>query len=128
MRLITTLVICLATGYRPVIAAIADDLVEDVKPAPYNTTHEQTGTNIAESREQVLSEGSRGRMLHENHCASCHESLVYIRAKRKAKNYKDVSDWVSQRADWLNMGWTGLEKQQVTQYLNERYYKYPAAE
>ena len=67
-------------------------------------------------------------MLYENHCTSCHESMVYIRTHRKAKNYKEVGNWVNQRADWLNLGWSKVEKQEVLQYLNERYYKYPLTE
>ena len=35
---------------------------------------------------------------------------------------------VYQRADWLNLGWSVIEKQEVMQYLNERYYKYPLTE
>ncbi len=54
--------------------------------------------------------------------------MVYIRAKRKATNYKEVGDWVNQRAVWLNLGWTDVEKQEVMQYLNERYYKFPLTE
>ncbi|MES0327836.1 MAG: cytochrome c, partial [Gammaproteobacteria bacterium] len=65
---------------------------------------------------------------YENHCTACHESTVYIRAKRKATNYKEVGNWVNQRADWLNLNWSDLEKQDVLQYLNERYYKYPLTE
>ncbi len=117
--------LCLATGYRPVFAAISDDLVEDPGPVPYNNTYIQTDAGIADSKTKTLPQDSRGRMLHENHCTSCHESVAYIRAKRKAKNYEAVRYWVNQRANWLKLGWTGLEKQEVIQYLNERYYKYP---
>lgn len=125
MRFMLSIALCLATGYRPVYAAISDDLVEDTGPVPYNNTYTQTDANTADSKIETLPQASRGRMLHENHCTSCHESMAYIRAKRKAKNYEAVRYWVNQRANWLKLGWTGLEKQEVIQYLNERYYKYP---
>lgn len=67
-------------------------------------------------------------MLDENHCTHCHESPVYMRAKHKAKNYREVGDWVNQRADWLNPGSISLKMQEVMRYLNLRYYRYPVME
>lgn len=119
MRLPLAIFIYFVTVYQPAIAVTAD---EDVKPVPNDTGHEQSGAAAPSSKV------TRGQMLYENHCTSCHESTVYIRTKRKATNYKEVGNWVKQRADWLNLGWGIVEKQEVLQYLNERYYKYPLAE
>jgi cytochrome c5 len=119
MRLPLAIFIYFVTVYQPAIAVTAD---EDVKPAPSDNGHEQSGAAAPSSKV------TRGQMLYENHCTSCHESTVYIRTKRKATNYKEVGNWVKQRADWLNLGWGIVEKQEVLQYLNERYYKYPLAE
>ena len=101
---------------------------EEVRLVPNGNGHEQSAAAMPASKAKVLSEDTLGHMLYENHCTSCHESTVYIRAKRKATNYKEVGDWVNQRADWLNLGWTKVEKREVIQYLNERYYKYPLIE
>jgi cytochrome c5 len=121
MRLPFAIFIYIVTVYQPAIAVTAD---EDVKPAPSDNGYEQSGAVAPSSSSKV----TRGQMLYENHCTSCHESTVYIRTKRKATNYKEVGNWVKQRADWLNLGWGIVEKQEVLQYLNERYYKYPLAE
>jgi len=125
MRLALAIFIYFVTAYHPAIAVTADG---DVRPTPYNNDHEQSGTATPNSEKNVLAEVSRSQMLYENHCTSCHESTVYIRTKRKAKNYKEVGNWVNQRADWLNLGWSYEEKREVTQYLNERYYKYSLTE
>jgi len=127
MRLALAIFIYFVTAYHPVLAAIGATADENVRPTPYDNGHEQSGTAALNSETKVLSD-ARGQMLYENHCTSCHESSVYIRSRRKAKNYKEVGNWVKQRADWLNLGWGDVEKQEVMQYLNERYYKYPLTE
>ena len=128
MRLALAIFIYFVTVYQPAIAAIGVTADEDVSPVSSDNVHEQSGTAAPNSEAKVLLEVTRGHMLYENHCTSCHESTVYIRTKRKATNYKEVGNWVKQRADWLNLGWGIVEKQEVMQYLNERYYKYPMAE
>ena len=128
MRLAFAIFIYFVSVYQPAIAVINVSANEDVRPVPSDSDHEQSGTAVPDSEANVLFETSRGQMLYENHCTSCHESMVYIRAKRKATNYKEVGNWVNQRADWLNLNWSDLEKQDVLQYLNERYYKYPLTE
>ena len=97
MRLALAIFIYFITVYQPAIAVTAD---KDVRPVPYDNDYEQSGTAVPDLETKVLSEITRGQMLYENHCTSCHESMVYIRTKRKAKNYKEVANWVSQRADW----------------------------
>ena len=128
MTLALAIFIYFVTVYQPAIAVIGVTVDEDVRPIPYDNGYKQSGTAVPDSEAKVLSEVTRGHMLYENHCRSCHESTVYIRTKRKAKNYKEVGNWVNQRADWLNLGWSVIEKQEVMQHLNERYYKYPLIE
>jgi len=128
MRLALAIFIYFVTAYHPAIAVIGVTADEDVRPIPYNNDHEQSDTATPNSEKKVLSEVTRSQMLYENHCTSCHESTVYIRTRRKAKNYKEVGNWVNQFADGLNLGWGDEEKREVLQYLNERYYKYPLTE
>ena len=128
MKLALAIFIYFVTVYQPAIAVMDVPAEEDVILAPRGNGHEQSATAMPASKAKVLSEVTRGQMLYENHCTSCHESTVYIRAKRKATNYKEVGDWVNQFADWLNLSWTKVEKREVMQYLNERYYKFPLTE
>ena len=128
MRFAFAIFICSVTVYQPAIAVIGVTADEDVRLVPYDNSQQQSTTTVPDSAASVLQEASRGQMLYENHCTGCHESIVYIRARRKATNYKEVANWVNQRADWLNLNWSELEKKDVLQYLNERYYKYPPSE
>ncbi len=128
MKLALAIFIYFVTVYQPAIAVIDIPADEEVRLVPRGNEYEQTGIAMPALKAKVLSEVTRGQMLYENHCTSCHESTVYIRAKRKATNYKEVGDWVNQFAGWLNLGWTKVEKREVMQYLNERYYKFPLTE
>ena len=128
MKLALAIFIYFVTVYQPAIAVMDVPADEEVRLIPHGNGHEQSATAMPASKAKVLSEVTRGQMLYENHCTSCHESTVYIRAKRKATNYKEVGDWVNQFAGWLNLGWTKVEKREVMQYLNERYYKFPLTE
>jgi cytochrome c5 len=67
---------------------------------------------------------SRTVLMYENHCTSCHESAVHIQNKRKAKNLGQIKNWVTSRAEWLKLNWTEKDINEVTEYLNKRYYKY----
>ena len=128
MRLALVICISLITAYQPAIAGVDAKIDDAVTPAQPDVSPNQSTATAPDSAALSLSDGSRGQMLYENHCTSCHESMVYIRAKRKASSYKDLGKWVSQRADWLNLHWGDLEKQDVLQYLNERYYQFPLPE
>ena len=129
MRLVSAIFICYLTVYHPAIAVITTPTDEKVNPIPQENLEEQdeqsTTTMPANPKENILIEKSLGLMLYENHCINCHESTAHIRAKRRAKNYGEIGYFVNQWADWLDLGWTAVEKREVMQYLNQRYYKYP---
>ncbi len=64
----------------------------------------------------------RGRMLYENHCHECHESVVHVREARKAGTRADVRRRIVQFARFLDLGWGEAEVADVLHYLNSRYY------
>lgn len=68
---------------------------------------------------------SRGQLLHENHCTTCHESVVHIRSDRRAKSLKALEGWVAHWASEQKLGWGPEEIGDVVEYLNRRYYKFP---
>jgi cytochrome c5 len=67
---------------------------------------------------------SLGKLLYENHCLSCHESLVHIRGAHKAKTFEDVQYWVGRWALELDVKWSADEIDAVVQHLNDTYYHY----
>lgn len=64
----------------------------------------------------------RGQMLYENHCVSCHESVVHIRRDRRLRSLPELRAKVSFWADHLRLRWGTEEVDDVVTYLNDRYY------
>lgn len=66
----------------------------------------------------------RGQMLYENHCTSCHESVVHIRGNRRTKSLTELRRRVSQWATHLRLGWGMGDVEEVASFLNDHYYKF----
>ena len=64
----------------------------------------------------------RGRLLYENHCTVCHESVVHVREERKSTSRDDVEAWVRRWQQQLNLQWGNSEVDDVIEFLNDRYY------
>ena len=65
----------------------------------------------------------RGRLLYENHCMGCHESVIHVRDRRLAKTMAEVQAQVVRWSDYLNLRWNREDIGEVTRYLNDRYYE-----
>jgi cytochrome c2 len=68
---------------------------------------------------------ARGRLLYENHCQTCHTSVVHVRNQRKAKTPAELRGWIGRWSGELKLGWGETEQSDVYQFLNNRYYKLP---
>lgn len=66
----------------------------------------------------------RGRALYESRCVGCHSKSVHQRESRKATTFEGVLAQVSRWNDTLGGDWTAEDIEDVTVYLNERYYKH----
>ena len=66
----------------------------------------------------------RGELLYMNHCRTCHESMVHIRGKRRAKSLPDLQYWVGRWSVEIDLKWSAEEIEDVTNYLNDLYYQY----
>lgn len=71
---------------------------------------------------------SRGEMLYENHCTSCHESGVHIREQHVVRNPADLRVQVRRWAEYQNLHWQDDEVEAVIQYVNSRYYRFEPQE
>lgn len=67
-------------------------------------------------------DSERGRLLYENHCMVCHESVVHVREDRKAASREDLRAWIRRWEQQLELEWEGSDIEDVTEYLNDRYY------
>lgn len=66
-----------------------------------------------------------GKTLHDANCISCHDAKVYTRVERKVLDYTQLAAQV-RRCD-ANLGSRLFDEDlaQITDYLNQAYYKYP---
>lgn len=66
----------------------------------------------------------RGQMLYENHCMSCHESVVHIRGNQRTRSLAELRGRVSHWASALHLRWGKEEVEEVVTHLNDHYYKF----
>ena len=67
---------------------------------------------------------SRGRALYETRCTACHETSVHQRSSRKAQSFASLRAEVERWNASTGGDWKRDEVDQVTAYLNERYYRF----
>ncbi len=67
-------------------------------------------------------EADRGRLLYENHCIGCHESVVHVREQRRAQSATALRAEVAARAKSAGLRWTAEDIDDVVRYLDRRYY------
>ena len=89
-----------------------------IAPASNSEDKESNDKNLANEPVPL------GKMLYENHCLSCHESMVHIRGAHKAKTYGDIQYWVGRWALELDIKWSSDEIDAVVQHLNDTFYHY----
>ena len=76
-----------------------------------------SGTSVGETFD-------RGQALYENHCVSCHEATVHTRDSRRATSIAELRKWVATWSFHASLGWTGEEIDDVTDFMNRRYYHF----
>lgn len=69
---------------------------------------------------------SRGQLLYQNHRIRCHTSVVHVREKRRADSLAAIESWVRRWSTEEKLGWGNEEVVEVVDYLNQRYYRFPA--
>jgi mono/diheme cytochrome c family protein len=68
---------------------------------------------------------ARGRALYDTRCTGCHETSVHGRAKRSADSCAAVRGQVERWNRNTGATWSTDEIDDVTLWLNERYYRFP---
>ncbi len=66
----------------------------------------------------------RGQLLYENHCMSCHESMVRIRTRQQVTSLAALRKEVSRWARHMQLRWSSEDLNDVVAYLNRQYYRF----
>lgn len=70
---------------------------------------------------------ARGKLLYENHCLQCHSEGISLRDKKLAGSYPEIRAEVVRWYRNIRLAWQPADVEDVTRYLNERFYRYPCA-
>lgn len=73
-------------------------------------------------------DAERGRALYEARCDLCHGTGVHVREARNATSFEGVRTQVARWNTELGGAWSADEIDDVTVYLNDRYYLFPCPE
>jgi len=73
-------------------------------------------------------DAGRGRALYEVRCDLCHGTGVHVRESRNATSFEGLRKQVERWNTNLGGGWSADEINDVTVYLNGRYYFFPCPE
>lgn len=66
-----------------------------------------------------------GEALYTLHCNVCHSAQVHWRDNKLAKNWDGIRGQVRRWQTNLKLTWSEKEVDEVTDYLNTLYYRYP---
>lgn len=67
---------------------------------------------------------ARGYMLYNQHCVECHTAQVHWRDGRLATDWKSLNAQVRRWQSVAHLNWSEEDIQNVTRYLNTRYYDF----
>lgn len=67
----------------------------------------------------------RARMLYENHCRMCHDSIAFKRDKRIANSYAEIKAQVTRWQTNTGLHWNQADIDSVTAYVADKYYQIP---
>ncbi|WP_455212173.1 hypothetical protein [Kaarinaea lacus] len=110
----------------PTLSSAAVQQTQGVEKDTINATASVSSSESKKNDKKSLANEPEplGKLLYENHCLSCHESMVHIRGAHKAKTFTDVQYWVGRWAQELDIKWSADEIDAVVQHLNDTFYHY----
>lgn len=73
----------------------------------------------------AAADAQRGKMLYETRCSACHVSSVHQRNARKATTFDGLRTQVLRWSAEAGGSWSAEEIDDLTLYLNQRYYRFP---
>ena len=73
----------------------------------------------------MAADPDRGRLLHDQRCVSCHDTRVYKRDSKVARNYDEIRAQVVRWETNVSLNWNDSDVDSVTTYLARTFYKVP---
>ena len=67
---------------------------------------------------------ARGYMLYSQHCVECHTQQIHWRDERLARDWKSLNFQVRRWQSIASLNWGEEDIQNVTRYLNTRFYDF----
>lgn len=67
-----------------------------------------------------------GKQLHDTHCQQCHDNSIYTRKNSIIQSLPELQARVEFCESSNNKNWSESQINQVVNYLNKNFYKYPA--
>lgn len=66
-----------------------------------------------------------GQLLHDTYCVFCHDSRVYTREDRLARDYREIRAQVRRWQQNVGLKWGDADIDKVSNYIASKYYKVP---
>lgn len=110
----------LVTGLFVFMTTVASGEAKDsIEPGPGDQI-DTTQQKLPEAQR----EKPRGQLLYENHCGGCHETSVHGRDPRKAASISEIRHWINVWQKELKLNWSEADIDDVTTYINTKYYQF----
>lgn len=66
-----------------------------------------------------------GQILHDTYCVGCHDSRVYTREGRLARDYREIRSEVRRWQQNIGLKWDDTVIERVSRHLALKYYRLP---
>jgi hypothetical protein len=64
-----------------------------------------------------------GQILHDTYCVMCHDSRVYSREDRLARDYREIRAQVRRWQQNIGLKWGDADIERVSHYIATKYYR-----
>ena len=106
------------------LAVAQADFQQSPEFAPSDrSTSQNRGNDANQSNSLANKNAPRGKLLYENHCHACHDSLVHVRENHRATSKMEIQYWVVRWSTELKLGWTLADVTDVVDYLAVEFYQ-----
>ncbi|HEV8646405.1 MAG TPA: cytochrome C [Burkholderiales bacterium] len=64
-----------------------------------------------------------GQNLHDTYCIGCHDSRVYTREDRLARDYREIRAQVGRWQQNIGLKWDDADIERVSSYIASKFYR-----